>query len=348
MEPSSQQQSAPCLFSSCCLQWAILTFLLVVCLFFFSSSAAVCFFVQDPSLEPWVREERALLQELTTYADTLDNIQKALGDYLEKQRVAFPRFYFIGDDALLEIIGNARTPVKVSTHLPKLFAGIASLAIADDQRTVTAMVSSEGEVVPFQQSVVVTDESSVHQWLSAVQHQMRFTLAMLLERSVDQILRFDADESLTYDREQKQAYAQTIGSFFGWVDAFPAQIVILSSQVHWSQSVEQALDGSAKAAASLRTVLARTETTLDMLTERILHADIRPDARKKYEQVSNSRDHHGAVIASERLVEMHGSATDFSVTALFFSALTVFLADHGEGSPARRDPRAVGQRRVAR
>jgi dynein heavy chain 1 len=177
---------------------------------------------------------------------------------------------------------------------------------------------------------------------------MRFTLAMLLERSVDQILRFDGDESLTYDREQRQAYAQTIGSFFGWVDAFPAQIVILSSQVHWSQSVEQALDGSAKAAASLRTVLARTETTLDMLTERILHADIRPDARKKYEQVSNSRDHHGAVIASERLVEMHGSATDFSVTALFFSALTVFLADHGEGSPARRDPRAVGQRRVAR
>ena len=38
----------------------------------------------------------------------LAKIQKALGDFLEDQRAAFPRFYFVGDEDLLEIIGNTK------------------------------------------------------------------------------------------------------------------------------------------------------------------------------------------------------------------------------------------------
>jgi dynein heavy chain 1 len=38
-------------------------------------------------------------------ADLLNKIQKALGEYLEKERSSFPRFYFVGDEDLLEIIG---------------------------------------------------------------------------------------------------------------------------------------------------------------------------------------------------------------------------------------------------
>jgi len=246
---------------------------------------------KDPALEPWVREERALLQELTQYADTLNNIQKALGEYLEKQRAAFPRFYFLGDEALLELVGNAKQPIKVMAHLPKLFAGIAMLGLTgDDQRTVVSMISSEGEVVPFQQPIVVTDESSVHSWLSAVQYQMRYTLAMLLERSVEQILRFDGDENVSYDRSSAN-YERTVSAFFGWVDQFPAQIVILSTQVYWSQSVESALDGTAKAGAALQLVLSRIESTLEFLADRILHADITPAARKKYEQLITEKVH---------------------------------------------------------
>jgi len=45
---------------------------------------------------------------LDRLADLLAKIQKALGDYLEKQRAAFPRFYFVGDEDLLEIIGNSK------------------------------------------------------------------------------------------------------------------------------------------------------------------------------------------------------------------------------------------------
>jgi dynein heavy chain 1 len=48
-----------------------------------------------------------ILKTLERLSDMLSKIQKALGDYLEKQRAAFPRFYFIGDEDLLEIIGNS-------------------------------------------------------------------------------------------------------------------------------------------------------------------------------------------------------------------------------------------------
>ena len=37
---------------------------------------------------------------------TMGTVQKALGEYLERQRHIFPRFYFVNNDDLVEIIGN--------------------------------------------------------------------------------------------------------------------------------------------------------------------------------------------------------------------------------------------------
>jgi dynein heavy chain 1 len=49
-----------------------------------------------------------LQKTLERLADLLAKIQKALGEYLETQRSAFARFYFVGDEDLLEIIGNSK------------------------------------------------------------------------------------------------------------------------------------------------------------------------------------------------------------------------------------------------
>lgn len=47
-------------------------------------------------------------KSLERLADLLAKIQKALGEYLERERSSFPRFYFVGDEDLLEIIGNSK------------------------------------------------------------------------------------------------------------------------------------------------------------------------------------------------------------------------------------------------
>ncbi len=52
-------------------------------------------------------EITGLKDTLETILTQLDMCQKALNDYLEEKRQKFSRFYFIGDDDLLEILGQA-------------------------------------------------------------------------------------------------------------------------------------------------------------------------------------------------------------------------------------------------
>ena len=86
-------------------------------------------------------------RQLERLADLLTKIQKALGEYLERERASFPRFYFVGDEDLLEIIGNSKNLPRLQKHFKKMFAGVHSIVLDEDHAQVLGLASKEGEEV---------------------------------------------------------------------------------------------------------------------------------------------------------------------------------------------------------
>ena len=86
----------------------------------------------------------------------------------QEKRSLFPRFYFIGDEDLLEILGQATNPLVIQTHLKKLFAGIHNVDFDEGCQHIMAMKSLDGEVVTLENPVTITDEVEVSCCCSSV------------------------------------------------------------------------------------------------------------------------------------------------------------------------------------
>jgi dynein heavy chain 2 len=156
---------------------------------------------------------------LTQMLDQLQRCQKSLNEFLEEKRSAFPRFYFIGDDDLLEILGQSTNPQVIQTHLKKLFAGIHSVEFDANQSHIVAMKSLDGEVVPLKEHVKVTPQ--VESWLSQLSDQMKITLQELL----------------------KECLRDAKSSGKGGLDPtkYPSQILCVAEMIRFTESCEEAI-----------------------------------------------------------------------------------------------------------
>ncbi|XP_013392185.1 cytoplasmic dynein 2 heavy chain 1, partial [Lingula anatina] len=163
-----------------------------------------------------------LRNQLVTMLDQLQRCQKSLNEFLEEKRSIFPRFYFIGDDDLLEILGQATNPEVIQTHLKKLFAGIHSVNFDDGCKHIVAMKSLEGEVVPLKKKVQITPEVEV--WLGYLAEEMKNTLKQLLTECL----------------KDSKAGGQ------GGLDPnkYPSQILCAAEQINFTEQCEEAIKTS--------------------------------------------------------------------------------------------------------
>ena len=229
-----------------------------------------------------------LEKTLQRLSDMLNKIQKALGEYLETQRSNFARFYFVGDEDLLEIIGNAKDITNIQRHFAKMFAGIANLK-SPDGNELQGMFSREGEYVSFKEKVLMSDDATIYERLTRIELMMQSSLALELQKSVENLEIIDSSNQDT---------------FLEWIESYPAQIVLTAMSISWVQKIEDALKKTSK---HLEATEENIGKFLIILADRVLN-DLPKDIRQKYEQLITDLVHQRDT--SRQLLENQASSVE--------------------------------------
>ena len=227
-------------------------------------------------------------KSLERLAELLNKIQKALGEYLERERVSFPRFYFVGDEDLLEIIGNSNDTLRIAKHFKKMFAGLSGL-IMDEDHIISGFTSKEGEEVRLKKEISLIKTPKINDWLALLENSMKATLAELLAEAIEQYgPLFTAD---VIDQSALNEY----------IAAFPTQIVVLATQAVWTSSVEKALEVGG---STLQSLYNQEVKVLRLLAATVL-GNLEPIQRKRCEHLITECVHQRDVI--EKLTKLNAN-----------------------------------------
>ena len=158
-----------------------------------------------------------LAEQLEVIQAQLSLCEKALAEYLETKRLAFPRFYFSSSADLLDILSNGNQPLKVAKHLTKLFDSMAKLDLKKGHESshAFAMIAKDGERVEFDRICIC--EGQVEVWLNRLLDTMRTSIRFFLTNAV-----------AAYEEKPRDQ----------WLFDYPAQVSLCGTQIAWTLEVK--------------------------------------------------------------------------------------------------------------
>ncbi|XP_033278738.2 dynein axonemal heavy chain 9 isoform X2 [Orcinus orca] len=163
-----------------------------------------------------------LYEKLEDIQSRLYLCEKALAEYLDTKRLAFPRFYFLSSSDLLDILSNSTAPQQVQRHLSKLFDNMAKMQFQVDAsekptKISLGMYSKEEEYVAFSEPCDCSGQVEI--WLNHVLAHMKATV------------RHEMTEGITAYEEKPREQ---------WLFDYPAQVALTCTQIWWTTEVGMA------------------------------------------------------------------------------------------------------------
>lgn len=197
----------------------------------------------------------------------LQRCQNVLSTFIAEKRNAFPRFYFLNEDDLLELLGQSNKDAVIQRHIKKLFPAINQVGIEAGEETVVRLIchirSAEGDTMSLVNPIEIS--GSVEDWLNKLDLEIKATL----KASLTSALRLTAT---TFAAGGTNTDTTTNTSSFvtpATLSAYPMQVLCLCRAINFTRDLERAIP-----AMNLASTSKAIMTEIDQLTNLISnHSD---------------------------------------------------------------------------
>jgi dynein heavy chain len=163
---------------------------------------------------------------LQSISDNIECCERSLNEYLEQKKKAFPRFYFVANQALLDVLSNGNNPLKVAEYLGDVFDGVKSIDFNKDPdkgRIGCGHFAKDGETVKWFNDVHL--HGAVESYLGHLEQHIRVQLREILRSALKTTENWELDKPREF-----------------WLEDYPAQIALVTTQIVWTEETTRCFE----------------------------------------------------------------------------------------------------------